>query len=270
PGDRVLPGHPAAAALGHRHRRADHRPAHPGRVRRGGDAQLLHPDHRDRPARDRAGHARIRARPRGGARPAREHPAAARPGAVRPPIRWRLGWTAPLFVLVVLAVVLAALAVPLWVTVTGLARRLGGAGDPIDWSALATATVNTAQWGGAAALVATLCALPVTVLAVRYPGRLSALIERSTWIAHALPGVIMALALAYLAVRWAYPLYQTSTLLVVGYVVMFLPLAVGSQQVGIAQASPRFDEMSRSLGSGPVRTFARVTAPLALPAIGVG
>ncbi len=191
-------------------------------------------------------------------------------GAVRPPIRWRLGWTAPLFVLVVLAVVLAALAVPLWVTVTGLARRLGGAGDPIDWSALATATVNTAQWGGAAALVATLCALPVTVLAVRYPGRLSALIERSTWIAHALPGVIMALALVYLAVRWAYPLYQTSTLLVVGYVVMFLPLAVGSQQVGIAQASPRFDEMSRSLGSGPVRTFARVTAPLALPAIGVG
>src|SRR5690625_3239961 len=53
-------------------------------------------------------------------------------GAVRPPIRWRLGWTAPLFVLVVLAVVLAALAVPLWVTVTGLARRLGGAGGARD------------------------------------------------------------------------------------------------------------------------------------------
>ncbi|OBJ73655.1 hypothetical protein A5643_03605 [Mycobacterium sp. 1274756.6] len=200
----------------------------------------------------------------------RAYPLRSGRGAARPPLRWRLGPTAPLFVVACSAVAAGALAVPLWVTASGLVRRAGGAGSALDWAALAAATTNTAQWAGAAALVATAAALPVTVLAVRYPGRLSTAIERATWIAHALPGVIMALALVYLAVRWAYPLYQTSALLVAGYVVMFLPLAIGAQQVGIAQASPRLEEMSRSLGKGPLQTFARVTAPLALPAIGVG
>lgn len=191
-------------------------------------------------------------------------------GAQRPPMKWRLGWATPLCLLVCLAVVGAALAVPLWVTGSGLIRHARGAGDDIDWGGLWEATGNTAQWAGAAALVATACALPITLLAVRYPGRLSGAIERSTWVAHALPGVIMALALVYISVRWAFPLYQTSTLLVVGYVVMFLPLAVGSQQVGVAQASVQLDEMSRSLGKGPVTTFSRITVPLSLPAIGVG
>jgi len=191
-------------------------------------------------------------------------------GAARPPLRWRLAATTPLFVALSVAVSLAALAVPLWVTVTGLIRRLGGAGGRMDWTALAVATTHTAQWAGAAALVATGCALPITLLVVRYPGRLTVLIERTTWIAHALPGVIMALALVYLAVRFAYPLYQTSALLVAGYVVLFLPLAIGAQQVGIAQAAPQFEELSRSLGKGPLQTFTRITAPLALPAIGVG
>ncbi len=200
----------------------------------------------------------------------RRYPLRSGRGAARPPLRWRLGPSTPLVVAGCSTVAVAALAIPLWVTAGGLVRRAGGAGGAPDWAGLAAATANTARWAGAAALVATAVALPVTVLAVRYPGRLSSAIERATWIAHALPGVIMALALVYLAVRWAYPLYQTSVLLVAGYVVMFLPLAIGSQQVGIAQASPQLEEMSRSLGKGPVRTFTRITAPLALPAIGVG
>ncbi|WP_235681477.1 ABC transporter permease [Tomitella gaofuii] len=191
-------------------------------------------------------------------------------GTPRPPRRWRLGWSTPLWLLLCLAVAAAALAIPLWVTVSGLLRHLGGDAGAVDWQLLRDATANTAQWAGAAAVVATVCALPVSLLAVRYPGRISGAIERSTWVAHALPGVIMALSLVYISVRWLYPLYQTSTLLVIGYVVMFLPLAVGSQQVGVAQASTRLDEMSRSLGKGPLATFGRVTVPLSLPAIGVG
>lgn len=191
-------------------------------------------------------------------------------GTPRPPTRWRLGASTPGWLLLCAGIVALALGVPLYATLAGLTRHFRGDGSDIDWELLRDATVSTAQYAGAAAVVATICALPVSMLAVRYRGRLSTLIERSTWIAHALPGVIMALALVYISVRWMYPLYQTSTLLVIGYVVLFLPLAIGSQQVGIAQASTKFDEMSRSLGSGPAATFGRVTMPLALPAIGVG
>ncbi|MGB3698832.1 MAG: iron ABC transporter permease [Gordonia sp. (in: high G+C Gram-positive bacteria)] len=191
-------------------------------------------------------------------------------GTPRPPMRWRLGATTPIWLLLCLAVVLAALAIPLWVTVSGIVDHLTGGGDAIDWAQLWSSAANTGRWALAAAAVATACALPVSLLAVRHPGRMSSLIERSTWVAHALPGVIMALSLVYVSVQWFYPLYQTSTLLVIGYVVMFLPLAVGSQQVGIAQASPQLDEMSRSLGKGAIETFSRITMPIALPAVGTG
>lgn len=191
-------------------------------------------------------------------------------GTPRPPMRWRLGMSAPLWITLCAAVVVAALAVPLWVTASGIVDHLTGGGDDIDWEQLWQAFGNTAEWATSAALLATVCALPVALLAVRYPGTVSGLIERSTWVAHALPGVIMALSLVYISVQWFYPLYQTSTLLVMGYVVMFLPLAVGAQQVGIAQASVQLDEMSRALGKGPVQTFSRVTLPLSLPAIGTG
>lgn len=163
-------------------------------------------------------------------------------------MRWRLGASAPLWIALCSAIVTAALAIPLWVTASGIVDHLSGGGSGIDWNELWQALGNTAQWATSAALLATLCALPVALLAVRYPGTVSSLVERSTWVAHALPGVIMALSLVYISVQWFYPLYQTSTLLVIGYVVMFLPLAVGAQQVGIAQASVQLDEMSRALG----------------------
>lgn len=191
-------------------------------------------------------------------------------GTPRPPMTWRLGASTPLWLALCTAVVVAALAVPLWVTASGIVDHLTGSGNDIDWDGLWQALSNSAQWAVAAALIATVCALPISLLAVRYPSPVSTFVERSTWLAHALPGVIMALALVYVSVRWMYPLYQTATLLVMGYVVMFLPLAVGSQQVGIAQASIQLDEMSRALGKGPIQTFSRVTLPLSLPAIGTG
>lgn len=190
-------------------------------------------------------------------------------GSPRPPLRWQLGWSAAIWLLLCLAVVLAALAVPLWVTATGLLQSRHAAVGP-DWGLLAAATFNTMHWGGWAAVLATLAALPISFLVVRHPGRWSTLCERSVWVAHALPGVILALALVYISVQWFYPLYQTASLLVIAYVIMYLPLAVGTQQVGVAQASEQLDEVSRALGKGPLATFARVTLPLSLPAIGAG
>lgn len=191
-------------------------------------------------------------------------------GAPRPPALWRLGRTTPIWLLLCIVVAAAALAVPLWVTASGLIDHLHGQGRGIDWPVLWSATAHTMQWAGWAAIIATICALPITFLVVRYPGRIPALFERSTWVAHALPGVIMALSLVYITVNWLYPLYQTAALLVVAYVVMYLPLAVGTQQVGLAQAHEQLDEMSRALGKGPLTTFSRITLPLSLPAIGVG
>lgn len=191
-------------------------------------------------------------------------------GAARPPTPWRLGRATPLWLLLCAFLMVLALGVPLYVTAVGLVDALGGGGAAIDWAALGHAALNTARLGLFAALATTVVGLPVTMLAERYPGRAATLAERSTWIAHALPGVIVALSLVYIGIRWLTPLYQTSAMLVIGYVVLFLPLAIGSQRVGLRHAAREYDEAARSLGVGPLRTFLRVTLPLALPGVGAG
>lgn len=191
-------------------------------------------------------------------------------GTPHPPAPWRLGRTTPLWVAGGVAVLALALGVPLYMTVSGLLRALEGGGAAIAWEPLAEAALTTARLGLLAALAATVVALPVSLLAERFPGPAATVAERCTWIAHALPGVLVALALVYLGVRWLSPLYQTSTMLIIAYVVLYLPLAVGAQRVGLRQAPRRYDDAARSLGHGPLRTLARTTLPLALPGIAAG
>jgi len=191
-------------------------------------------------------------------------------GVARPVTPWRLGTLKPFWLLFCLLLMALALGIPLYSMVSGLVHALTHSGAAIGWAELGAAAGYTAQTSIATALAATLVALPVSLLAVRFPGWIATLSERATWIAHSLPGVVISLALVYLSVRWLYPFYQTSALLVAGYVILFLPIAVGAQQGGIVQASPQYDNISRSLGAGPIITFLRVTLPLALPSVAAG
>ena len=65
-----------------------------------------------------------------------------------------------------------------------------------------------------AAALATVAALPVALLAVRHPGRVRHLLERSTYLVLAMPGVVIAFALSYFTERYASGLlYQSAPLL---------------------------------------------------------
>lgn len=191
-------------------------------------------------------------------------------GVPRQPAPWRLGRATPLALLVSASVVGLSLGVPLFVMGDGLHAAIAGEMTDFRSRELIDATVNTARYAVETAALVTLAALPISLLAVRHPGRTVRLIERLTWVAHSLPGVVVALSLVYFAARWLRPLYQTSTLLVIGYAILYLPIAVGAQQVGVIRASATYDQVARSLGRGPFATFFRITAPLALPGIAAG
>jgi iron(III) transport system permease protein len=126
---------------------------------------------------------------------------------------------------------------------------------------------HTLAFSAAAAVVATAAAFPVALLAVRRPGRLSLLLERAGYLVQGLPGLVIALSLVFFAVHAAYPLYQSPVLLVLGYAVMFFPLALVSLRVSLAQAPYRLAEVARSLGCRPLHAMLRVTLPLAAPGI---
>ncbi len=204
-------------------------------------------------------------------------------GVTRVTVRWSLGRARAAWTALCGLVALLALGVPLYVAVVGLVdgvtrggtSRLNalldgpGAGG-IDWGTLGSAALSTLELSVAAGVAATVVALPISWLYARHPGRFASVTERSVWLAHSLPGIILALALVYIGVRWFRPLYQTPVMLVAAYVILFLPLAVGSQHVGLRAAGRRLDEVAHSLGYGRIRTMLRVTLPLALPGVAAG
>jgi iron(III) transport system permease protein len=188
-------------------------------------------------------------------------------GAARPARRVRLGPAAPVALLGSAAVCGAAIGVP-FVSV-GRWLALGGAGL---WTApeLGPALLSTLTLGVYAAVVTAAVALPVAWLAVRHRGWGSTLLERCTYLASAMPGVVVALAFVTVAIRYARPVYQSTLLIVLAYALLFLPRAMVSLRAGIEQAPPELDEAAQALGSSPLRLFGRVTLPLIAPALGAG
>ncbi|MDQ2790782.1 MAG: iron ABC transporter permease [Pseudonocardiales bacterium] len=125
----------------------------------------------------------------------------------------------------------------------------------------------TLTLGAAAAAVTTLLALPVALLAVRHRARLTVLLERSTYLARALPGVVVALALVFFALHYVPIVYQSAPLLVLAYAVLFLPLALIALRATLTQIPPGLAEMGRSLGRPPMIVLVRVTLPLLGPGL---
>ena len=88
----------------------------------------------------------------------------------------------------------------------------------------------------AGAVVTTLAAVPVVWLAVRHRGWASTVIERSTYVANALPGIVVGLALVVASLRVVPVVYQTAGLLIAAYAILFLPRAVVTVRAGLEQA----------------------------------
>lgn len=194
---------------------------------------------------------------------------------VRPPIRlgaWR--WAALAFAggIVFLALVVPAGGLVYWLwrglNQDWLVRDLGAAQTNVA-SLLDLARPAGHSFAvslGAAALTVGL-ALPTTLLAVRRPGRLSHLLERLTYTGSALPGIVVALAYVFIGANYAQALYQTLPMLLIAYVVLFLPQAIGSERASLLQVAPSLEEAGRSLGARPWAVFRRVTMPLVRPGL---
>jgi len=143
-----------------------------------------------------------------------------------------------------------------------------GGAHAIGGVSLSAAALHTAMYGIGAGILDTLAALPIALLALRHPGRLRLLLERSTYLVLAMPGVVAAFALSYFAERYANGfLYQSAPLLVVCYAIMFFPLALVGVKASLSRAPASLDEMARSLGQRRLAVLWRVTLRLAGPGL---
>jgi iron(III) transport system permease protein len=180
-------------------------------------------------------------------------------GAVCKPQAARLGvWRWPALVMCA-AVVMVGLVMPVGVIGFWLLRGwLNGEAIAFSWNLI----LNSVTASGLAALVGVAAAVPVAVLAVRYHGRASSLIEKAAYAGYALPGIVIALSLVFFGANYTSFLYQTLAMLIFAYVVRFLPQAVGATRTSLLQISPNLEEAARCLGRSPFNTLRTITLPL--------
>ncbi|ADI14655.1 ABC transporter permease [Truepera radiovictrix] len=191
---------------------------------------------------------------RGSKRVARVGSGVRRKAATVPLGRWKL----PALLLMTLLVG-TALVAPLSVVGVWFWRGVaGGQALTFSWPSV----WNTVGVSAASALLSVVAALPIAVLAVRYPSPWSALVERLSYVGFALPGVVVGLAFVFFGVRYVPALYQTHAMLLTAYLVLFLPQAVANVRASLVQLSPNLEEAARSLGRSPWRTLVEVTLPL--------
>ncbi|MGO9793259.1 MAG: ABC transporter permease [Solirubrobacteraceae bacterium] len=195
-----------------------------------------------------------------GRRISRSGPLAQRVGARHQLGRARL--PALVFLLVLIGL---ALGVPIGSSIYWI---LQAAHPYLQGVSLLAASWNTALYGVSAAGLSTLMALPVAVLSVRHRGGAYRLLERSTFLVLAMPGLVIALALSYFTERFAGGLlYQSSALLVLSYAILFFPLALVAVRASVLQAPPELEDIGRSLGRRRLSVLCRVTLPLVGPGL---
>ncbi len=181
-----------------------------------------------------------------------------------------LGWRKVPATLTCAAVAGVGLVVPLASLATWARRGLEdgriGFGDVVD-PMISTGTVAVV-----AAVVTVAVVLPIAVATTRRPHPVSSIAAGAVLGGFAIPGLVIALSLAVLALNttglgW---LYQTMALLVIAYVIHFGSQALASSEQAVRAVPDRLREQSRLLDPNPVRRFLRVDLPIMRPGLLAG
>lgn len=185
-------------------------------------------------------------------------------GTGRPPERLRLGAKRWPVLAALLGLAVLSLGVPLVSLVRWLFR---GSSTGIQTGELVDAATTSLGLAAAAGALATVAAVPVVWLVVRHRGVITTLVERSTYATSAMPGIVVALALVTFTIRTMPAIYQTLTVLLAGYVILFLPRAVVSLRSAFELVPPGLEDVARTLGCSGPGAATRVTLPLVLPGL---
>jgi iron(III) transport system permease protein len=116
---------------------------------------------------------------------------------------------------------------------------------------------------GATVAVAISLLLSQAIYRSRLPGR--RWIDMVTSLPVGIPGIVLAMGMLVLFIRT--PLYGTLVLLLIAYVIRFMPVGQRSVAGSLLAMSPELEESSRACGRGWLGTMRRITLPLLKPGL---
>ena len=188
-------------------------------------------------------------------------------GSSRKPHIVRLGiWKYPSLLAIGLLIGLA-LIIPISILFFWLIRGISQ-GEPMIFSL--SITISTLSISIITAVVTVLFSIAMSLIIVRYPSRINKLFESLSYTGYALPGIVVAISLVYFGANYALPLYQTQFLLVLSYIILFFPVALGATTTSLLKIDPKLEQSARSLNHSYTNVLRKITIPLMKPGLLMG
>jgi len=126
---------------------------------------------------------------------------------------------------------------------------------------------NSLKLAVAAATAATLIGALVAYLNRRTTARGRQFLDYLSILPLGLPGIVLAVGIIQAWIRPPLVLYGTIWILLVCYVARFMPVAVRSADVSLAQVDPALEDAARITGASWLQTFRTITARLIRPGL---
>lgn len=181
-------------------------------------------------------------------------------GRFRTPQRVRCGWLhATALTACLVAVIGLAFGIPAYLLVTW---SLSTEAQAILDARFFGFVWNSALLSTLAATAGVFVGLPLAYLASRKPTWLNIGCLQAAYAGYVLPGPVAALAVLVLFLKVLPFLYGTVIVLIIAYVLHFLPVGLQSLEPSIQQITPNLEEVARTLGLTVRDTWRRVTLPL--------
>ena len=139
----------------------------------------------------------------------------------------------------------------------------------IDWHALASATFSSVTVAAIGALIALILSAPLGFLLSGKVTAYGRIAQKVIVIGHALPGVVVGLALVSIGSKLG-AIYQTTFLLAFAYALLFLAKSVTSMSSSLSRVPSSVKEVAATLGMNQWSVVRKVIAPIAAPGIGIG
>ncbi len=121
---------------------------------------------------------------------------------------------------------------------------------------------NSVSLSGLTATVAIVCGIPLAYVASGRRTWARTVCVQGAYTGYVLPGPVVALAVLVVVSQLIPQLYGTILILLLAYLIHFLPVALQGIEATLQQITPNLEEAARSLGARPVRNFVSVTLPL--------
>ncbi len=123
---------------------------------------------------------------------------------------------------------------------------------------------------GIAATAASGVGLFASYWARRWGGPASLLLTAATQLGYAIPGTVLGLSLILLYNSYLPWIYGTSAMVVLGYLLRYLPQAVQGSAAALTQVDPDLEDAARGLGRSGWQALREVTLPLIRPGMAAG